>query len=190
MIRLMETREITPFRWVHPTKERSVAVPIFASDPFRRLNHRNRFGNFGSLEGSNFGTGSFASRARLLFIENERSLKKHSRHLSRRSYISSYLAKACSLKPKRKVIGAENRRMSFGVPFERYDSGEPVSIDFASPAVGHDAITTPDFPVSDMGYAGSVAQRGLEPRRIGAVFEHGGAILTPGVRKDPDDRHD
>ncbi len=28
----------------------------------------------------------------------------------------------------------------------------------------------PDFPVSDMGYAGSVAQRGLEPRRIGAVF--------------------
>ena len=72
--------------------------------------------------------------------------------------------------------------MSFGVPFERYDSGEPIAVDFASAAVGHDAVAAPDFAACDLGDAGALAQRGLEPCRVSAVLQHGNRFATPQFR--------
>lgn len=80
------------------------------------------FREFGSID---FGIGSFASSAsvqRLLFTQNERSLKEDSERLLCRPNILGYLAVARSLKFHREIIDPEDPFMLFGVP---------ISVDYA-----------------------------------------------------------
>jgi hypothetical protein len=82
---------------------------------------------------------------RLLFAENERSLKNHAGELFRRPYVRSYLPSTRSLKLQLKfMVAAEDSWLPFGVPFCRDGRGESISVNFASAVVGHDAITAPD----------------------------------------------
>jgi hypothetical protein len=110
-------------------------------------------------------------RWRLLFAKNERPLKQYTRKLHSRANVTSDLAGARSIKLQLEFIVAAEDRVPLGMPFGRDGRGESISVDHANAAIGHDAVAAPNFPISDMGNARTLALRGLEPRRISAVFE-------------------
>jgi hypothetical protein len=96
-------------------------------------------------------------RRRLLFAENECSLKKHTRELFSGANVTSYLARARPLKRHLEFIVASENRVSLGMLFRRYGRSEAISVNRASATVGRDAVATPDFPVRDMRDAGALA---------------------------------
>jgi len=97
-------------------------------------------------------------RARLLFAENERSLKEYSWELFRGPNVSSYSAGAPSVELKLEfMIVAKYGLLPFGMSFCRDDRGESVSVDFARAVIGHDAIAPPDFALCDMDDASALA---------------------------------
>jgi len=99
-------------------------------------------------------------------------LQGHTRELLSGANETSDLAGARPLKGQLEFIVAAENRLPLGMLFRHYGRSEAISIDRASATVGHDAVATADFPVCDMGDAGALAQWGLEPRCIRAVFEH------------------